>query len=263
MYPCNCKTLIGGQIAAENIDDGIESNVPISPFLTGGSLTRTGLITHQSLGKPSRGGALKASTLRDVLKSGYKMPGEQSQNIDGYVRDDALSGRRSQVYHNPTTGQSIISHRGTEGTLADWKNNLLYATGLYKHTNRYKHAKDAQAKAEAKYGAKNLSTIGHSQGAMLAEEVGKNSKESISLDRPANLSALLTHKTGKNHHDVRTNTDVVSSMIPLQKQSNKTTTIKAGSYNPLKSHDVGQLDKLGDTMIGSGIKNKTRKVRKK
>jgi hypothetical protein len=42
-------------------------------------------------------------------------------------------------------------------------------------------------------------------------------------------------------------------MIPLQRQSNKTTTIDAGSYNPLKAHDVGQLDKLGDQHIGAGI----------
>ena len=205
------------------------------------------------------GGALSASTLKNVLKSGYKMPHEQNKNIDGFVRDDSLSGRRSQVYHNPNTGDAIISHRGTEGTLKDWSNNLAYATGLYKYTNRYKHAKDVQKKAEEKYGARNLSTVGHSQGAMIAENVGKNSKESISLDRPANLSSLLFHKTGKNHHDIRTNTDVVSSMIPLQRQSNKTHTIKAGTYNPLKSHDVDQLDKLNNEKIGSGIRRKKRR----
>ena len=48
-------------------------------------------------------------------------------------------------------------------------------------------------------------------------------------------------------------------MIPLQRQSNKAITIDAGSYNPLKSHDVGQVAKLGNTMIGQGIKKRKSK----
>lgn len=208
-----------------------------------------------------QGGALNASTLKSFLQSGYKMPAEQSKNVDGFIRDDALSGRRSQVYHNPTTGEAVISHRGTEGTGKDWLNNVAYATGLYKYTNRYKHAQDAQKKASEKYGNQNLNTIGHSQGSAIAEMVGKNSKNIITLDRPSNLSTLLT-KSGKNHHDIRTNTDIVSAMNPLQRKTNKTITIDAGTYNPLKAHDVGQLDKLGNKVIGSGIKRPRGRPRK-
>ena len=268
MYECQCKNhLIGGfsNISAMNIADGVEggslrggfSNIASSNIVDGVE-SGAGLTINHKKGRP-KGGALNASTFQNILKSGYKNPNEQSKNIDGYIRDDSLSGQRVQTYYNPETGHAVINHRGTSASAKDWLNNLAYATGLYKHTGRYKNARDLQKKVEDKYGSKNVTTTGHSQGAMLAEELGKNTKESISLDRPANLSSLLTHKTGKNHYDVRTNTDLVSSMIPLQRQSNKAITIDAGSYNPLKSHDVGQVAKLGNTMIGQGIKKRKSK----
>jgi hypothetical protein len=212
--------------------------------------------------RPSiKGGTLKASVIKDVLNSGYKMPNEQEKQIDGYIRDDSLSGRRSQVYHNPTTKDTIISHRGTEGTASDWLNNLAYATGLYKSTNRYKHASDAQKKVEKKYGQKNVNTLGHSQGSAIADLVGKESKNIITLDRPSNISTLLK-KSGKNHYDIRTYTDLVSAMNPIQRKSNKAITINAGTYNPLKSHDVNQMSKLGEQLIGKGL-TRVRKPRNK
>jgi len=203
--------------------------------------------------KKLKGGGLKASTLKGLLQSGYKMPGEQKKELDGFIRDDSLSGRRSQVYYNPDNNEAVISHRGTEGSLKDWSNNLAYATGLYKYTDRYKHAKDAQQKAEQKYG-KNLTTIGHSQGAMLAGDVGKNSKQIISVDRPAKMSEVLFGKTGKNHQDIRTNNDLVSSMIPFQRKANKAITIKTNA-NPIAAHDLGHLDKLGEQEIGGKMKH--------
>jgi hypothetical protein len=206
--------------------------------------------------KPLKGGALNASTLKNVLKSGYKQIDDQEKNIDGYIRDDSLSGRRHQVYYHPETKEAIISHRGTEGSIKDWMNNAAYATGLYHHTSRYKVAKDAQAKAEAKYGANNLNTIGHSQGAMIANDLGKQSKNIISVDRPAKLSDVFFKKTGKNHQDIRTSNDIVSSMIPYQRMTNKPITIASKTYNPIKEHDLDHLDELSNHMIGSGIFHK-------
>ena len=274
MYECRCKHhLVGGfsPIASEDLADGVESGGSLrggfsniaSEDISEGIESGAGLTINHKKGRPKKGGALSASTLQNVLKSGYKPINDQEKNIDGYVRDDSLSGQRVQTYYNPDTGHAIINHRGTSASGKDWLNNLAYATGLYKYTGRYKNAKDLQAKAEQKYGAKNLTTTGHSQGAMLAEELGKNSKESISLDRPANLSSLMKNKTKKNHYDIRTNNDLVSAMIPLQRKSNKAITIDAGIRNPLGAHDVGQLSKLGNQMIGQGIfKRRTRKIKK-
>lgn len=263
MYECRCKHLKGGfsPIATSDIADSVASRELVGGFsniassdIANGVESGAGLVINHKLGRPKQGGALNASTLSTVLKSGYKMPNEQEKNIDGYIRDSSLSGQRVQTYYNPSTNHAIINHRGTSSSLKDWSNNALYALGLYKTTSRYKNAQDLQKKAEEKYGSKNVTTTGHSQGAMIAEELGKSSKESISLDRPANLSSLIGHKTGKNHHDIRTNSDIVSGMIPLQRKSNKTITIDAKTKNPLKAHDVDQLAKLGDKMIGNGLK---------
>ena len=271
MRYCTCHHLVGGwsNIASPDISEGIESDKLVggwsniaSPDISEGIESGAGLTINHKLGRPSiKGGAVKASVIKDVLKSGYKMPNEQEKEIDGYIRDDSLSGRRSQVYHNPTTKDTIISHRGTEGTASDWLNNLAYATGLYKTTNRFKHASDAQKKVEEKYGQKNVNTLGHSQGSAIADLVGKNSKNIITLDRPSNISTLLK-KSGKNHYDIRTDTDLVSAMNPIQRKSNKAITINAGTYNPLKSHDVNQMSKLGEQLIGNGaVKRKTKSKR--
>ena len=217
------------------------------------------VLEYEKPKKKLKGAGLKASTLKGLLQSGYKHPDEQVKELDGYIRDPTLSGRRHQVYHNPSTGEAVISHRGTEGTAADWLNNAAYATGLYKFTNRYKVGKDAQQKAEQKYGSNNLTSIGHSQGAMLAGDLGKNSNQIIAVDRPAKLSEVLFHKTPKNHQDIRTSKDLVSSMIPFQKMTNKPITIKTKSLNPIAAHDLSHLDKLHDQTIGSGIHKKKKR----
>ena len=83
------------------------------------------------------GGKIKLHSVTKFLKNSYK--DNQENNIDGYKRDDELSGKRVQVYHNNNTGETNIIHRGTKGS-KDWLNNLAYATGLYSYTDRYKHA---------------------------------------------------------------------------------------------------------------------------
>jgi hypothetical protein len=114
--------------------------------------------------------------------------------------------------------------------------------------------RDAQKKAEAKYGAHNLTTIGHSQGAgPLAADLGKKTKSIIAVDRPAKLSEVFFKKTGKNHHDVRTTHDLVSSMIPWQSTTNKPISIKSKTFNPIKEHDLNRLDELEDKEIGGSI----------
>jgi len=213
--------------------------------------------------KKLTGGALKASTKKNVLQSGYKPIDDQAKNIDEYIRDDSLSGRRHQVYYHPESEEAIISHRGTEGSLKDWMNNATYGIGLYHYTDRYKIARDAQKKAEAKYGKNNVNTIGHSQGAMLAGDLGKQTKNIIAVDRPAKLSEVFFKRTGKNHHDIRTTHDLVSSMIPYQNKTNTITTIKSKTYNPIEEHDLNRLDELGDQQIGGSIHKPKPKIKRK
>ena len=50
-------------------------------------------------------------------------------------------------------------------------------------TPRYKEALQVQQQAEKKYGAKNISTIGHSQGGYQAQLLGANTQEIITLNK--------------------------------------------------------------------------------
>ena len=77
------------------------------------------------------GQGLYTSVLQDFLKNGYKTR-DQSHSLDGYTRDNDLSGTREQVYHNNDTNQTIVSHRGTQG-VQDWITDakLLFFPKLY------------------------------------------------------------------------------------------------------------------------------------
>jgi len=208
-----------------------------------------------------KGGKLKASTVKKLLQNSYS--DRQKDEIDGFYRDPELSDSRAQVYFNPLTGETHVVHRGTQG-IADWKNNIAYGLNNYESTDRYKHGKKIQEQAENKYGAQNVNTLGHSQGAMLASKVGKNTKNVITVDRPVNLRDLLTKTTGNNTTDIRTRNDLVSYLMPYQMKGDKSNliTIPSETRDPLYEHSTDRLDKLKDEMIGNGIK-KSRKNKKK
>ena len=77
------------------------------------------------------GQGLYTSVLQDFLKNGYKTR-DQAHSLDGYTRDDSLSGTREQVYHNNDTNKTIVAHRGTQG-VQDWITDakLLFFPKLY------------------------------------------------------------------------------------------------------------------------------------
>ena len=134
----------------------------------------------------------------------------------------------------------------------DWGNNAVYAlsgdTG-YKLTPRYKQAKKVQEAAEKKYGAKNISTIGHSQASYQAQLLGAKTHEIITLNKATRPQEVLYGSSKKkNQYDVRSSTDLVSIFRnPFQKK-NETTINVVG--NPLKSHSLNVLDKNKDAIYG-------------
>ena len=203
-----------------------------------------------------QGCGLPISVIERSLQNSYLHSSEQSQNISGFQRDNDLSIDKAQVYYNPGTKQTLVVHRGTNSTATDWSNNVAYLTGMYKLTNRYKTAKRTQEAAEKKYGTENLYTIGHSQGSLLAAEVGKNSKQIIAVDRALSPSDAIFKKAPANLFDLRTTNDAVSAFVPLQRREDNGTlqTIHSNSFDPIKEHDLGQLEKLGnDTVIGGKL----------
>ncbi|AIW01936.1 MAG: hypothetical protein YSLV7_ORF17 [Yellowstone Lake virophage 7] len=133
----------------------------------------------------------------------------------------------------------------------------MYAVGLYKYTDRYKQGKKLQTATENKYGAQNVSTLGHSQGAKLGRDLGQNSKEIITLN-----PAYKGEKPLKNEYNIRSSGDVVSVGLHGTNRGHDTL-IPAESLNPLTEHNIDILDRIDQNqMIGSGKylkKNRTKK----
>ena len=195
-----------------------------------------------------KGGALSSKELQHFLSESYN---KKHKDYKDFVFDKDLSGKKTQVYYNPKTGQSVVVHRGT-ATMTDWMTDAQYALGNT-NTKRFRHAQDIQRKAESKYGGKNVSTIGHSLGAKASELAGKNSKEIITLNKPVSLKDLIYIKVPKNQTDIKTTYDPVSLLRPLQR-GNKAKTIKSETKNPLTEHSTDTLDRF-DRMYGSGRVN--------
>jgi hypothetical protein len=195
------------------------------------------------------GGKLSVRDLKNLLNASYDI----STPTGDFVEDKKLSTATSKVFVNTKTGQAVVSHRGTEGA-SDWLNNAAY--GLfgewgYKKTPRYKEAEKVQKNAEKKYGAKKVSTIGHSQGGLQAQILGKNSRETITLNKATRLGSNTAPNT--NEYDVRSSGDVVSALNPFRQNTGRDIIIPKTSYNPLSQHSIDILDQLPqDEMIGQG-----------
>lgn len=202
------------------------------------------------------GGAISASNLKQFIQSSYKPIEQRPENINGYILDKELTQSTATVYHNPNNNHCIVVHRGTEKTASDWSNNVMYAVGAYNMTDRFKQGRDVQEKAQNKYGIGNISTVGHSQGAVLSRKLGKDSKEIINLN-----PAYTNERPYYNEYDIRSSGDVVSGskslFTPLYNvlypslKGNVLTIPSAKPYDALNEHKPTILDRLPpNQMIG-------------
>jgi hypothetical protein len=185
------------------------------------------------------GGALSINHIKQMLKASYK---DAPERIDDFILDKQLSGQYGVVYFNPRTGQSVVVHRGTKEAM-DWTNNAMYALGMYKYTNRYKTGLQMQRKAEKKYGAKNITTLGHSQGAILARELGQNTKEIITLN-----PAYKGEKPLKNEYNIRSSGDLVSVGLHGTRRGHDLL-IGSKGFNPLGEHMIDILDRVDENKM--------------
>ena len=195
------------------------------------------------------GKGIYSNALKDFLKNSYSK--NQQSNLHGFKRDDSLSGNRVQVYNNPSTHDTYVIHRGTDGLqdiLTDFK--LAFFPKLYMVSTRFNHAKNIQTQAENKYGKEKITTLGHSLGARLTSDVGGNSKELITYNKP--ILPYDTQQLKKNETSIRTKLDPVSvlgSLNPNIKQ------VSTKTIRPLIAHNLDQLDNINNEYIGKGIKH--------
>jgi len=179
---------------------------------------------------------LSVSDFANLLKASYnKSPPEL---INGFILDKSVSSDTAKTYYNPETNQAVIAHRGTQG-LSDWVNNAVYAVGglpLYKYTSRYNEGKKIQDKAIAKYGLSNITTIGSSQGAILARDLGKNTHEVLTFN-----PAYRGERRGDNEYSVKSTGDIVSSwQLPTMNDI----LIPARSKQAIVEHDIDILNRI-------------------
>ena len=202
-----------------------------------------------------KGGSMNTKLIRKFLDASYANKGKAPKNIDGYNRDESLSGERVSVYYNPTTHDAVVIHRGSKG-IHDWGNNLKMALGWkMSGTKRFQHSKDIQKKAEAKYGKDHTTTLGHSLGAKIASDVGEDSKEIIKLNKATGIgwdSYKKKHGEKDNETNIRTTLDPVSAKGILEADL----TIPSKSLNLIKEHGTGVLDRV-DVEVGKGYEMPT------
>jgi len=201
------------------------------------------------------GKGLYANVLRNFLSNSYRK--DQAKSLDGFKRDDSLSGERAQVYHNSGNNQTVVVHRGTKGfqdIITDAK--LLFNPKMYMKSVRYQHAKDIQQKAEEKYGKENITTTGHSLGAKLAADVGDKSKEIITYNKPI-LPSEFFNQTKKNETSIRTKLDPVSILGSFNSNIKQVST---KTMNPITAHNTAQLGKIKNEFVGAGEHDGLKKV---
>ena len=195
------------------------------------------------------GKGLPADILKNLLAKSYD---KNPSDYKDFSVDKDLSGQRVQVYKNHKTGQVVVAHRGTQG-IHDWITDLRYGLGDTSG-DRFKHSKKIQDAAEEKYGAENVTTIGHSLGSQLAEKAGGNSKEIITLNKPVSpYDLLFGKKVADNQTDVKTSYDPVSFLRGFQ-GGNKAQVLDSETSNPLTEHSTQTLGRIDDNQnVGLGI----------
>jgi len=224
-----------------------------------------GFVLKKVVLEKQKGGKLQASEIKEFVNQSYEKTPQPF--IGEWVLDKDLSNDNAKVYYVPRTGEAVVVHRGTPGA-SDWGNNVAYVLGAYKLTGRYKTGKSVQDKVEKKYGKKNISTLGHSQGAILARELGADTKEIINVN-----PAYTFENPKKNEYNIRSENDVVSgAFAPVAKarellfpEYSKKHDIKIPSSSVtdvLGNHSADVLDKLGDQEIGQGAGRKKKKPKK-
>jgi len=205
------------------------------------------------------GGSKTVDETKQMLQGSYDKK-DTHKTINGkWVLDEELSNKWGKVYVNEDSKEISVVHRGTTSA-KDWLNNANYAIGTYKMTDRYKTGKKLQESALKKYKGYEVDTLGHSQGAILARDLGKDSKNVITVN-----PAYLGESQAKNDTSVRSSGDVVSaakvpmnalqSILNPKKTKKKNVTVNTGSWNPLTNHSVdATLDQLDPNKVIGGFK---------
>jgi hypothetical protein len=206
---------------------------------------------------PLTGSGMSAPLLKEFIDLSYR--GNTSIAPAGWSIDAPLSDSRVKVYAKNGSNDKdiVVTHRGSVG-LDDWMDNASYMfRGKVKGTKTYNLHRDRHKRAIDKYGASNITAIGHSRAGLYLQELQKEFpiKENITYNKASGFHDI-GRQNDPNQTDVRVGNDVVSLLAPLQRRNNAIVNI-SGTKNPFDfnaAHQTAEIDKVGDQYIGKGRK---------
>jgi hypothetical protein len=197
------------------------------------------------------GGKLKVKDIHDLIVDSRDQKGD---DVGDFKLDRDLSTSSTKVYFNPNTKQAVVTHRGTN-TFEDVITDIDALFGLESH-DRFGNSMLTQSKAEDKYGARNVTTLGFSLGGLLAKKYGLNSKEILTYNP---LILFNNRANAPNETTIKTNKDLVSVLKHSHKDD---VVILVDSINPNESHKLEHLKKLDPEIeVGRGMNFKKMKVK--
>ena len=206
---------------------------------------------------PLTGSGMSAPLLKEFIDLSYR--GNTSIAPAGWSIDAPLSDSRVKVYAKNGSNDKdiVVTHRGSVG-LDDWMDNASYMfRGKVKGTKTYNLHRDRHKRAVEKYGASNITAIGHSRAGLYLQELQKEFpiKENITYNKASGFHDI-GRQNDPNQTDVRVGNDVVSLLAPLQRRNNAIVNI-SGTKNPFDfnaAHQTAEINKVGDQYIGKGRK---------
>jgi len=190
--------------------------------------------------------------------------------------DEELSTIDNLVLHNPVTKETHISYRGTtdrplrtKSFLRDWKVNGQI-TGGSTHSSRVQQADRQFDKIVNKYGKKNLTTSGHSQGGHVSYEMAvKNDIQGFHFNPAINTTQLTkAEQFAENTAEqtiYKTVTDFASPLAYSSKIKKSNTKVKVdqnveGLDGLVETHSINQFAPKPAEIEGALVKSTRRTI---
>ena len=213
----------------------------------------------------------------DLVNKNLKNPKySHVEDLKGFELDKELSTLDDAVLHNATTGETVISFRGTTSNiketkafLKDWEINskIMFNPKSAENTRRLKNAFANTENVIGKYGKDNLKVVGHSQGGYVSSSVaqkldieGFHYNPAISVRQiNQNRKGMFFRNTSKQSI-YKTHTDFASPLA-YDRNIRKNFRVKAVNYNPeiterspfVSTHSLEQFSPAVEEELGKGL----------
>ena len=213
----------------------------------------------------------------DLVNKNLKNPKYSHINdLSGFELDKELSTLDDAVLHNATTGETVISFRGTTSNiketkafLKDWEVNskIMFNPKSAENTRRLKNAISNTENVIGKYGKDNLKVAGHSQGGFVSSSVaqkmdieGFHYNPAISVRQINQNRKGIFFKNTSQQSIYKTHTDFASPLA-YDRNIRKNFRVKAVNYNPeiterspfVSTHSLEQFTPAVEEELGKGM----------